>query len=792
MRLSEQWLREWVNPPVATPALAEQLTMAGLEVDAVEPAAPAFSGVVVGEVLEVKPHPNADKLRVCQVDVGGEAPLGIVCGAPNVRPGMRAPTAVLGAELPGGFRIKKAKLRGEPSTGMLCSAAELGLNEDASGLWDLPADAPVGEDLRAWLGLDDHCIEVDLTPNRGDCLSVAGVAREVGVLNRVPVTSPALEPVAATCPDTFPVALEAGSQCPRYTGRVIRGIRTGVSSPLWLQERLRRSGLRSISPVVDVTNYVLLELGQPMHAFDLDRLRGGIVVRMARPGEPITLLDGQALELDPETLVIADGDHAQAIAGVMGGEGSGVEAETVNVFLESAYFEPVATAGRARRYGLHTDSSHRFERGVDPQLQARALERATRLLLDIVGGEPGPLIEVKDDAHLSAGREVSLRRERITRVLGTTIADAEVSDTLERLGMRVSAATAGWTVKVPTYRFDVEREVDLIEEIGRIHGYARLPVRRPTGELLMPELPETRIELERMQGELTARGYQEAVTYSFVDPKLQAVLDPGREPLALANPISADLAVMRTSLWPGLVQALRYNQNRQEPMVRLFETGLRFVPVDGELKQERMIGAVAAGLSAPEQWSLPRRKVDFFDLKADVEALLALTGEPEAFRFVRSAHPALHPGQAAEILRGDEVAGQVGLLHPAVERDLDLDGPVYLFELRLAVLERARLPAFRELSRFPAVRRDLALVLDEAVSAEQLVACIRAVAGESQEEVRIFDVYRGEGIDPGRKSLAISLTFRDPSRTLNEAEINEALKRVVNALQTELNASLRE
>lgn len=792
MRFSEQWLREWVNPPVSTEELASQLTMAGLEVDAVEPAAAAFSGVVVGEVVDVQPHPDADKLRVCRVSVGSGEPLGIVCGAPNVRIGMRAPTALVGAELPGGFKIKKAKLRGVPSAGMLCSAKELETSEDASGLWDLPADAPVGEDLRSWLGLEDSCIEVDLTPNRGDCLSVAGIAREVGVLNRTPVTPPALEPVAATIADTFPVSVQAPAQCARYTGRVIRNIRTGVASPLWLQERLRRSGLRSISPVVDVTNYILLELGQPMHAFDLDRLRDGIVVRMAHPGEPITLLDGQDLALDEHTLVIADGDHAQAIAGVMGGEGSGVEDETVNVFLESAYFDPVATAGRARRYGLHTDSSHRFERGVDPELQRRALERATELLLSMVGGEPGPVIEVAAEECLPKSRQVTLRRERIGRVLGMEIPDADVSEILERLGMHVSPVAAGWEVKVPTYRFDVEREVDLIEEIGRIYGYARIPVRRPTAELMMPELPEAQVELERLQALLVARGYQEAITYSFVDPKLQSVLDPGREPLALANPISADLAVMRTSLWPGLVQALRYNQNRQEGQVRLFESGLRFVPQDSELAQERVLAGLVAGSLAPEQWGQSKRMADFFDVKADAEALLALTGDGASFRFERVEHPALHPGQSAVILRGDERLGLMGLLHPAVERSLDLDGPVFVFELRLGSLQQGRLPKFCELSRFPAVRRDLALLVDEAVTAAAVTDCVRDVVGGALEDIRIFDVYRGEGIDPGRKSLAIALTLRDPSRTLTDNEVNQTVAEALTALQTWLNASLRE
>ncbi|MDS4068548.1 MAG: phenylalanine--tRNA ligase subunit beta [Candidatus Competibacter sp.] len=791
MKVSEQWLREWVDPAVSSAELVAQLTMAGLEVDRVEPAAPAFDRVVVGRVIGLVSHPDADRLRVATVDVGGPEPLQIVCGAPNVAVGMHAPTALIGAVLPGGPTIKPSRLRGVESQGMLCSARELGLAESSDGLLPLPADSRPGQDVRELLALDDSLIEIELTPNRGDCLGMEGIAREVAALNRHefrPLPAEAVEPVVDA---TFPVTLLDPADCPRYVGRVIRGVDPAAETPLWMKERLRRAGARSLGPLVDVTNYVMLELGQPMHAFDLGRLTGGIVVRRARPGERMELLNGVVVEPDGETLLIADHRGPLALAGIMGGEISSCTDATRDVFLESAFFAPAGIAGRARRYGLQTDSSYRFERGVDPQLQRRAAERATRLLIDMAGGQPGPIVEAVSPEHLPAEPAIRLRPERIRKLLGMDVAAADVESILRRLGMAVAIGSDHWLVAPPSSRFDIALEVDLIEEIARVYGYDRLPGNRPLTRLEMPAQPEGRVALERFREVLAQRGFQEAITYSFVDPAFQQRLDPEREPLALANPISADLSVMRTSLWPGLLAALVYNQKRQQPRVRLFEHGLNFIPADGGLRQEPYLGGVAAGTALPEQWGVPARMVDFFDLKADVEALLVLTGEPEAFVFVAAAHPALHPGQSARIERAGEPVGWLGALHPRVARELDVEGDAFAFELRLGGLDPALIPAFRALSRFPASRRDIAIVVDEAVTARAILDCIRRCGGELLRDIRLFDLYRGRGIPEGRKSLALGLILQDFAHNLTDGVVDEVVSGIIAGLAEQFDATLR-
>jgi phenylalanyl-tRNA synthetase beta chain len=791
MRVSEQWLREWVNPPLTSAELAAQLTMAGLEVDSVEPAAPPFSGVVVGRVVELNPHPNADRLQVARVDIGQGKPLQIVCGAPNVRVAMCAPVALLGAILPGGVEILASELRGVASQGMLCSARELGLTDSAAGLLALPADSPLGEDVCRLLGLDDQIIELDLTPNRGDCLGMAGVAREVGVLNRCEVNFVAADPVEPELDATFPVTLSDPAACPHYVGRVIHQVDPGAQTPLWMQERLRRAGLRPINPLVDITNYVMLELGQPLHAFDLHQLAGGIEVRRARPGETLELLNGNRLELDPDTLLITDHNGPLAIAGIMGGVASAVDEQTRAVFLESAFFAPAAIAGHARRYGLRTDSSQRFERGVDPQLQVRAIERATRLLLDITGGRPGPVIEVISAAHLPVESAIRLRPERIRRLLGLDMEADQVSEILTRLGMAVADEGDHWLVVPPSFRFDITLEVDLIEELGRIYGYSRLPSRNPCLRLGFNPQPEAQLHLDQVRATLVQRGYQEAITYSFVDPVFQQALDPMREPLALANPISEELAVMRTTLWPGLVKALAYNQKRQQSRIRLFETGLNFIPQGDTLDQELYIGGAICGEAFPEQWGEPGRRVDFFDLKSDVEALLALTGRPAAFAFMAAQQPALHPGQTARIEYDGTPVGWIGAVHPAVERKLELESPVLVFELRLAVIRMARVPQFAELSRFPASRRDIAIVVAEAVSAQAVEHCIRLHGTTLLREIRLFDVYRGPPLPAGQKSMAFGLILQDFSRNLIDQMVDETIAKIIAGLEQQLGATLR-
>ncbi|AVO56103.1 phenylalanine--tRNA ligase subunit beta [Ectopseudomonas mendocina] len=792
MKFSEQWLRSWVNPDVSREDLVARLSMVGLEVDAVQPVAGVFSGVVVGEILSAEQHPDADKLRVCQVSNGAET-FQVVCGAPNARAGIKIPFAMIGAELPGDFKIKKAKLRGVESQGMLCSASELQISDDNSGLMELAVDAPVGSDIRTYLQLDDASIELGLTPNRGDCLSLAGLAREVGAIYGAAVSPVAIDAIAPAHDEVRPVEVLAPKACPRYLGRVVRNVDLSRPTPLWMVERLRRSDIRSIDAAVDITNYVMLELGQPMHAFDLAEINGGIRVRMAEEGEKLVLLDGQEVSLRADTLVIADHDRALAIAGVMGGEHSGVSEKTRDLFLESAFFDNIAVAGKARSYGLHTDASHRFERGVDSQLARNAMERATALLLEIVGGEAGPIIEASSEADLPSVAPIILRAERISQMLGMEMDGAEVERLLTALGLSVAVQGAGqWLVKVPSHRFDISLEVDLIEELGRLYGYNRLPVRYPQARLAPQTKAEARAELPALRRLLVARGYQEAITYSFIDPKLFELFTPGVEPLQLANPISADMAAMRSSLWPGLVKALQHNLNRQQSRVRLFESGLRFVGQLAGLQQEAMLAGVITGSRLPEGWANSRENVDFYDLKADVEALLGYAGAADAFSFVPGEHPALHPGQTARIEREGRLVGFIGALHPELIKTLGLDQPVFLFELVLAEVAAGRMPAFSELSRFPEVRRDLALLVDREQTAEVVLAAIRETAGEWLTDLKLFDVYHGKGIDPLRKSLAVGLTWQHPSRTLNDDEVSTTTQNILTCLEQRFNATLRK
>lgn len=792
MKFSEAWLREWVDPPVSTQELADQLSMAGLEVDSVTPVAASFSGVVVGEVLEKESHPDADKLSVCQVSIGGDGPLQIVCGARNVAAGMRVPVATVGAVLAGDFKIKKAKLRGVQSLGMICSASELGLAETSDGIMSLPLDAPIGQDFRIYLGLEDQSIDVDLTPDRGDCLGLAGIAREVGVINRCPVAGLSIEPVAAVIEDRLEVALEADGACPRYLCRVVRGVDVQAETPLWMRERLRRSDIRSLGPVVDVTNYVLLELGQPMHGFDLQRIDGQIRVRMAKQGEKLTLIGGQVIELMEETLVIADATRPLALAGIMGGEDSAVNDDTRDILLESAFFSPMAISGKARAYGLHTDSSHRFERGVDPKLQAKAMERATSLLLDIAGGKPGPVVEVCNEEKIGQPPLIKLRLERVNKVLGVAVDPAEVRDILERLEMEIEDTEADWLVRAPSCRFDIAIEEDLIEEVGRIYGYERIPTHRGAFSMVMRDRQEAEFDLDRAKQLLVARDYQEVITYSFVSPEIESMIDPQQTGIRLANPISADMSVMRTSLWPGLLQTARYNQARQQARVRIFETGLRFVRRGEAIVQEPGLAGLVTGEKLPEQWGSASESVDFYDIKADVEAFLSLTGASETFSFTADKHAALHPGQCAVIRYGDEMVGRIGMLHPELEKRLDLAGPTFLFEVDLKNILAGRLPAFESLSKFPSIRRDIAVVVDESVTFEAIRKVIRETTSKIVKDIRPFDVYTGENIDSGRKSVALGLILQEKSHTLTDTEVDEVIDAVLHRLSNELDAKLRD
>lgn len=799
MKFSEAWLREWVDPDIGRDALLEQLTMAGLEVDGVEPVAGALQGVVAARIEAVEPHPDAPNLQVCTV-WDGSVRHRVVCGAPNARPGLVTAYARVGAELPGEVRIGEAELRGVSSAGMLCSAAELDLGTESDRIVELEDDCDIGADLVTALGLDDVSIDLDLTPNRGDCLGLRGLAREVGVLNDLPVRHRPAPPVPASIETAFDVALEDPAGCPRYLGRVIENVDVTAKTPFWMLERLRRCGFRGIDPVVDVTNYVMIELGQPMHAFDLDRLAGGIVVRCARAGETLTLLDGREIAPDPDVLLITDSDGPVAVAGVMGGERSGVGPDTVNVFLECAFFSPLVVAGAARRLGLHTDASHRYERGVDFELQARAVERATELLLDIVGGQAGPVRESVDRAHLPACPTVTLRQARLDELAGVAIDPGEVDRVLKRLDFelieRAGTDTAGvvWKVVAPSHRFDIRIEADLVEEVCRIHGYDRIPARLPDAPLALSRVPLERSGEHRIKRLLAAGGFQEVITYSFVDPVVQDLLDPGGAALALANPMSVEQSVMRTSLLPGLVSALRVNAQRQQTGARLFELGFSFRPArepdrDGP-EQVAMLGGLLWGERTPESWHTGTAGADFFDLKGAVEQLLEFTGA-QGVSFEPGDDPVLHPGQRAAIVAGSTPVGRLGRLHPELEHRLDVGPEVYVFELLRDAVLSYRPRKYRAISRMPSVRRDLALVVNESVTAGEVRSTLADALGDILVDLRLFDVYRGKSIDSNEKSIAVGLTFQHPSATLTEGDISGHVTKAVAALQSRLGARLR-
>jgi len=791
MQISEAWLREYVNPAISTKELVAQLTMAGLEVDSVAPVAAAFSGVVVGEVLTIQQHPDADRLRVCQVAVGEVEPLQIVCGASNVRVGLKIPAALIGAVLPGDFKIKKSKLRGVESFGMLCSEKELGLAVDADGLMELPADAPIGVDIRDYLSLNDSIIEVDLTPNRADCLSVEGIAREVAVLNQMNWLVAVAGKTEVDHQDNLTVTVEATDACPRYLGRLIKGVNPKAETPLWMQERLRRSGIRSLGPLVDVTNYILIELGQPLHVFDAAKLTGSITVRWAKSEEQLALLNGQSIKLNEDALVIADDKQALALAGIMGGSDSAVSDETQDVFLECAFFAPQNIAGKARRFGLHTDSSHRFERGVDATLQTRAIERATQLIIDIAGGSVGPITEVTNEATLPKRAAVTLKKARLEKMLGIALADEKILDIFQRLGLTVEVLDDGWQVIPPGFRFDIAIEADLIEEIARIYGYNNLPNSSLLMRTELGQATETLVTLDRIKDLLVDRGYQEAITYSFVDEDIQKTVAPDDEVVRLKNPISSELAVMRTTLWCGLLKAALYNTNRQQNRVRVFESGLRFVNKDGVLQQQKMLAGLVLGNIVNEQWGEKSRKVDFFDIKADVQAIFALTGCEVDFSAVQQA--ALHPGQSAAIAtEAGEQVGWLGMLHPTLEKQLGFDTQVFLFELDQNLALNRRIPVFQPLSKYPSVRRDLALIVKEEISARQIIDCINSCSESSLQEIVIFDIYRGKSVEDGSKSVALSLNLQNNTQTLTDSEIDAILNRVLETLNKKISAKLRD
>ena len=775
MKFSENWLRTWINPALSSAELSHQLTMSGLEVEALEPVAPAFNDVVVAEVLEVARHPNADRLNVCKVNVGEAQPLTIVCGAANVAAGAKVPCARIGAVLPGNFVIKQAKVRNVESLGMLCSAKELGMAEESAGLWLLPADAQVGQSLREYLELEDTLFTLKLTPNRSDCLGVAGLAREVAAITDGKLNALQVAPVAATLNEALTVQVAVPAACPLYCGRIVRGVNAAAATPIWMARRLERCGVRSIHAVVDITNYVMLELGQPMHAFDLAKLSGGIVVRHARNGEQLVLLNGQTVELQDDMLVIADATRVLALAGIMGGTGSSVETDTRDVFLESAFFTPEAIAGKARRLALSTDSSHRFERGVDFAATRIALERATQLLLQICGGQAAEITEAR--GVLPVREPILLRGSRVARVLGITLDSAQIAALLQRLQFVFVQQDSDFRVTPPSYRFDLTLEADLIEELARIFGYDNIPALLPLATATMLPQIETRRPLARLRQIMVARDYQETVSYAFLDAQSELDLCGNASPVALKNPIASQLAVMRSSLLGGLIGALRTNLARKQARVRLFEAGACFNDI-GYGQHERFAG-LCYGSHFAEQWGTVGRNVDFYDVKADVEALFA----PAVLCFVAATHPASHPGRSAQILLHGLAVGWVGELHPQWMRQYDIAQTTVWFEVDLGALTKTTVPHAGEISKFPPVRRDLAVVVDESVAVQNLLDAMQSENAPNVVEFALFDLYRGKGVEEGKKSLAFRVLLQDTQKTLTDVEIDQSIACLITVLQ---------
>ncbi len=792
MKVSESWLREWVNAPLTGEQLAAQLTMAGLEVDHVSPVAGVFENVVVGRVRATKQHPQADRLTLCEVDAGRDEPLRVVCGAANVRSGLMVALALPGAHLPGDIHIKESMLRGELSQGMLCSSSELGLQESSSGILELPEDAPLGVCLREYLDLNDCVLEIDLTPNRADCFSVLGIARELSALNRLPLHALDLSAPALLSGTQWAARVQATQACPAYALRAITGINPDAVTPLWMKERLRRSGLQAIHPVVDVANYVMIELGQPLHAFDLTRIKGDIHVRFAAPGESLTLLGGQTVSLDENVLVIADQHQLLSMAGIMGGEASAVQPETVDLLLESAFFSPLAIAGVARRYGLSSEASQRFERGVDPVLHLKALSRATTLLLAIVGGEAGPVTSVHTDATFPGMPCIAFDPSRVAQLTGLVIAEDEMVVMLEGLGMRVERAQSTWAVHVPSHRFDLALGVDLVEEIIRLYGYDKLEETPMIVPLKVGMVHPIQRRTTQVASYLSDRGYAETISYSFVDPTLQQVLYPDADVMSLVNPISPELSTMRVGMWPGLIASLIHNVHRQQSVVKCFETGVVFERVGDAVKECASVAGILTGEKGALHWGEPTRWYDFYDMKGDLQSLFAhLKCSP--LRFVAASHAALHPGQSARIYLGDSPVGWAGVMHPRLLDAFDLTSDVMLFELALTPLLIDTNVHYQSISKYPQIRRDLSLLVDEAVGVGEIERVVRAVVPLDQlKAFDVFDQYLGDSLPAGKKSIAVALTLQDDHRTWVDAEINRIISAILKELGDQLSIGLRD
>jgi len=804
MQFPESWLRSMVDPALTTQELAHLLTMAGFEVESCDPVAPAFSKVVVGHVRTVSKHPNADRLTVCQVDAGLETPLTIVCGAPNVAPGMKVPCALVGASLPGDnagkhSELKAATMRGVESQGMLCSERELGLSDDHSGLLVLDSQAPIGADVRKHLALDDHIFTIKLTPNRADCLSVLGVAREVAALTRAALSLPPIPPVRNASDALFPVKISDPDGCGRFTGRAIRDVNAHAVTPEWMRRRLERAGQRSISALVDVTNYVMLELGRPLHVYDLDKLSGHIDVRWGRSGEQLKLLNDQVVTLESDVLAITDGSGPIGLAGIMGGDSTKADLDSHHVFLEAAFFFPDAIAGRARRFNFASDASHRFERGVDFDSNIAGIERATQLILDICGGNPGPVVDTI--ARLPDRPSVAMRVARAQQTIGVAIPGDVIGDIFTRLALPSSREGSGagevFNVTPPSYRFDLQIEQDLVEEVARLYGFERIPIRPPVAAAVMRSQPETQRSLHALRSAIAAADYLEVINFSFVEPQWEEEFAGNLNPIRLLNPIASQLSVMRSSLLGGLVANLQYNVNRRASRVRVFEVGRVFLRTPGlpeaplevaGIRQPVRIGGAALGLALEEQWGVPARGVDFFDVKGDLENLAS----PQALRFEPAAHPALHPGRSARVLLEGRPIGWIGELHPRWQEKYELPAAAILFEVDAAPLQQVALPVARPVPRFPAVNRDISVLVAETMPIQAILDDLALHKPPLVESIRLFDLYRGPGVENGRKSLAFRVLLQDTQKTMTDPEVESAVAQLRERLVRQFGAKLRD
>ncbi|UDG80939.1 Phenylalanine--tRNA ligase beta subunit [Candidatus Hartigia pinicola] len=796
MKFSELWLREWVNLTISSEKLANQITMTGLEIDDITSVSEQFDGVIIGQIVECKQHPDADRLHITKINIGNNHVLDIVCGAQNCRQGLKVAVATIGSMLPNNFKIKKVKLRGKLSEGMLCAYSELGIASDTyNSIIELPLDAPIGTNLRQYLTLDDNIIEISITANRADCLSILGIAREVAVINKHNLNEPLINKIIPTIADSFPIRIEVPEACPRFLSRVIKNIDISVPTPIWMKEKLRRSGISSINAVIDITNYVLLELGQPQNAYDFDCLHGALIIRMAKKNEKLVLLDSRELILESDTLVISDEKKTLGIAGICNGKYSQVSSQTKNILLECAFFNPLSITGRARYYGLQNNASYRFERGVDFKLQFKAIERATQLIFDICGGYVGKILDITNSEYLPQSAHVVLTRNKLDRLIGYVIDNSTVTDILIRLGFKVDMKQAYWNVIVPSWRFDIQIEEDLIEEVTRVYGYDNIPNVSLHANLIIIEPKENQLPLSRVKAQLVDRGYHEIITYSFVDQKIQGLIHPGQKVLTLTNPISVDMSVMRISLLTGLLTTVLYNQKRQQNRIRLFESGLSFIPdhqSEYQIHQKAVLAGVITGYKYADHWSLDKQIVDFFDLKGDLEAILELTGKLTQITFRPIIHSALHPGQSAGVYLDNEHIGIIGVIHPNLEHKLNLNGRAIVFEISSDAIKNRKIPYAKEISRYPSNRRDISIIVPQNVSAADVVAECKKISINHIVGINLFDVYCGKEIANGYKSLAISLFFQDMRCTMEEKDIKTTIDLCVAALQKRFSASLRD